>query len=242
NARARAAQTRQRARARMNGRRAGAARRHERSSAVGAAIAVVFFLMLFGGAVAGALLLMPASNRTVSSTTVYDDGTVEIHRRGAFDPMPEMPETPEMAPSMGKSLGVSMLVVSDLAYPLHDQIAREIANGIVALRNEGIDLQGDLVTNPALLDAEESERQIGLLAEAERRRGSSPIDSIEFLSSVHDLLDAHDELDMVLWLASNPKDEATFRYALVSRERDSGGVSDEHTLGVILDTARLCSE
>jgi serine/threonine protein kinase len=242
NARARAAQTRQRARARMNGRRAGVARQHQRSSAVGAAIAVVFFLMLFGGAVAGALLLMPASNRTFSSTTVYDDGTFEIHRRGMIDPMPETPATPEVSPSMGKSLGVSMLVVSDLAYPLNEQIEAEIMNGIVALRNEGVELLGDLVTLPSSLDAEESERQINLLAEAERRRGSSPIDSVEFLVGVHDLLDAHDELDMVLWLASNPKDESTFRYALVSRERDSGGVSDEHTLGVILDTARLCSE
>ncbi len=237
-ARARAAETRRRAHERVNNRRGRhtSTARHERAGAAGVVAALLLFFMLFAGGIAVVLALKPGSRTYYSeTTTLHDDGTLTHEIRG-MKPMPEMatmPEAPVYPASM--ALDATMLVVSDLAYPLHESIASDIGYGIAALRAGGVELVGDLVSDPVTLSQDEGERQIALLAEAENARGAVPIDAPEFGSRVRKVLKNHGELDLILWIAPNPKDEKTFRYALVSRDAASVGLSNERTLDEIIE-------
>lgn len=241
NARARAAETRKRAQGRVQGRRGRrvSVRQRERSGALGIGAALLLFAVLFAGTVAVIAKVRDESRSYSRTTIIHDDGSMSVEMRG-MAPMPEMADMPEMPVyPASMSLDASMLVVSDLSIPLDDQVAKDVAYGVAALKAAGVELSGELVNDLALLSDEESERQIALLAEAERARGSAPIDSEYFVPRVRKLLKAHEDLDLVLWLAPNPKDRETFRYAIVSREDANFGVSDERTLDVIVETAKL---
>ncbi len=239
-ARARAAETRRRAHQRLSKRRGRHAPtvRHERSSVAGVVAALLLFLMLFGGGIALVLALMPGSHNYYSeTTTIHDDGTVTHEIRG-MKPMPEMASMPEMPVyPASMALDATMLVVSDLSFPLNEGIAEDIAYGIAALRASGMEMVGDLVSDPATIGEDEGDRQIALLAEAENARGAVPIDAPEFGDRVRKVLKNHDELDLVLWIAPNPKDEKTFRYAVVSRGAETKGLSNDRTLDEIIEAA-----
>ena len=238
-ARARAAQTRRRAQQRIRDRRGrvAPARRHERSGAMGIAAALLLFVLLFGGAV-GALLTLRGGGMSQGSVVILDESGGRVEALGKTPaPKPALaPNAPVYPASM--SLDASMLVVSDLSIPLDERVGEDVALAVEALRGSGVELLGDLVSDPAQMDDQESERQIALLAEAQRARGSTPIDSPDFASRVRTLLEDHDELDLVLWLAPNPKDAASFRYAIVSRDEARIGTSDERTLDQIVETAK----
>ena len=246
-ARARAAETRRRAHERVGARRGRVAsvRKQERSSAVGIVGGLVTFMVLFAVGVALLLGLSRGRLSSYESTTIYDDGKVVILAPG----LPTVVHSPDLAPmpsTIGNqvfpasmALDASILVVSDLSIPLHDQVAQDIGYGVAALKAAGVELAGDLVSDPALLDDEESERQINMLAQAQRARGSTPIDSPEFPRRVRKMLQEHPELDIVLWLAPNPKDSGSFRFAIISHDQAKLGVSDDRTLDEIIESASL---
>ncbi len=233
-ARSRAAQTRRRAHDRMRGRRASLPQnthRHQRSGVAGILAALLLFFVV--GAVVIALVLPGMGGRYVSG---HSSQTVTINTLPA--PIPAPPHSPAGVYQASMSLEGSMLVVSDLGYPLSGALGEKIAQGVAALRASGLELLGDHVTDPSVLDEGEYERQVDLLARARTVRGAIPFDAEQFPSNLGVMLKESPGLDLVLWLAPNKHDADAFNYVLVARDRSVRGVGSTDTLDTIIEAAQ----
>ncbi len=235
-ARARAAETRRRAHDRMRGRRASLpvhSRQHKRSGVAGVFVAMLLFFVLL--AFVGALI---TQNNPRGLFNGYDRGTTIVRTPSA----PAAPIPADPAPEVGvdpasMSLDGSMLVVSDLGYPLPEELADRIARGVASLRAAGLELLGDHVTDPTALADEENQRQIDLLARARAARGAIPFDAEQLPANLGVLLSQMPEVDLILWLAPDARDDEAFDYVLVSREQTMRGFGSTQALDAIVESA-----
>jgi len=88
-----------------------------------------------------------------------------------------------------------LLFVSDFMPPLDSEVRVAYEIGLSALANAGVTLVGDV---PA--DMVEGVDQIELMAQAERARGSQPLDSSDVAGDLMDWLIETDAADLILWI------------------------------------------